>query len=226
MRLSSVRDPLVGLAPTGSPLNTQGMASTPAGKKPAPKTPKPAASVKKRAGVVAPVVEKPKPKAPNADQIKVKLCEALSEGVPLREVCREAGMPAWRTVYDWMDADASFAAAIARARDIGADAIAADSLRIVDAAPERNAMGNIDPAAVAHAKLRAEHRLKLLAKWNPKKYGDKVETTLTGANGGPIEMQTRELSDAERAVRLSRSLNDNPAALAALMAAIVKKAGQ
>lgn len=141
-----------------------------------------------------------KPRLPTADQCKARICDRLAEGIPLREICREAGMPAWRTVYDWMDADEAFAAAIARARDIGADAIAAESLSIVDEAPERTALGNIDPGSVAHAKLRAEHRLKLLAKWNPKKYGDKL--AIGGTDDLPPVQQNVTLGPAEAYKRL------------------------
>lgn len=214
------------------------MASKQTPSKASPPASKPA-SRQKAAGIAVPVkgkepaVKNPttakkqtsKPRAVNADAIKKRICEALSDGIPLREVCREAGMPAWRTVYDWMDADEPFAAAIARARDFGHDAIAEESMRIVDAEPERTPSGTVDPGSVSHAKLRAEHRLKLLAKWNPKKYGDKL--ALGGAEGLPaIETTTRELSDAERAVRLTRVLNDSPAMLAALLAAGGKKAGK
>ena len=87
-----------------------------------------------------------------------------------------------------MEADEKFAADFARARELGADAIAEDSMRIVDELPERGPDGKIDPGSVAHAKLRAEHRLKLLAKWSPKKYGDKVQAELTGPGGGAIQV--------------------------------------
>lgn len=135
-------------------------------------------------------VSKPE-ESPSVDpkqKIKDYICDQIAEGVNLREICREPEMPAWRTVYDWMDADATFSAAIACAREIGAHAIACQSLEIVDQEPERDpATGKIDPAAVAHQKLRAEHRLKLLAKWSPKLYGDKLQQEITGKDGGPVE---------------------------------------
>ena len=118
---------------------------------------------------------------------KKLICDQLSEGVSLREICRGKGMPAWRTVYDWMAADEAFTAAIARARDIGYDAIAEQSYELVDQEPERGPDGKIDPSWVSHIKLRVDHRMKLLAKWSPKKYGDKTTTEHTGADGGPIQ---------------------------------------
>jgi hypothetical protein len=44
-------------------------------------------------------------------------------------------------------------------------------------------------------------RLKLLAKWNPKKYGDKTMTEVTGADGGAIQ-----IDDTERAAKLQSIL--------------------
>ena len=119
--------------------------------------------------------------------VKRSICDQLSEGVSLREICRSKGMPAWRTVYDWMAADEAFTAAIARAREIGYDAIAEQSCELVDQKPERGTDGKIDPAWVSHIKLRVDHRMKLLAKWSPKKYGEKTTTEHTGADGGPIQ---------------------------------------
>jgi hypothetical protein len=113
--------------------------------------------------------------------IAKQMCEQLSEGIPLREICRQEGYPAWRTVYDWMGKDPDLAAAIARARDMGWDAMFEDCLRIADTP----AMGEIvtdDGEKVTvkredmlgHRKLQIETRLRMLAKFNPKKFGDKV----------------------------------------------------
>lgn len=124
-------------------------------------------------------------------EVEERLIEGISEGIPLQPLCREEGMPAWRTVYDWMESDPAFAARIARAREVGADAIANESLEIVDEEPQRGPDGKIDSGWVAHQKLRAEHRLKLLAKWSPKKYGDRVENVHTGADGGPIDLNLK-----------------------------------
>lgn len=110
--------------------------------------------------------------------IKDQICDQLAEGINLREICRGEGMPAWRTVYDWMYEDEIFSAAIARAREVGYHAIAAESLEIADETPERinSEQGSrVDPGYVAWQKMRVEHRLKLLAKWSPKLYGDRVD---------------------------------------------------
>lgn len=108
------------------------------------------------------------------------ICERLSKGEPLAAICREQGMPGYRTVYDWAEAMPDVSAAIARAREEGEEAIAASVLDIVDAPPSMVAGKNgeyIDSGDVANRKMRAEYRLKLLAKWNPKKWGERIDVT-------------------------------------------------
>lgn len=124
--------------------------------------------------------------------ITTAILARLSKGEPLAQICRDEGMPDSSTWRDWCAADEALGIAYARARDEGFDAIALDSLQIMDASPERymTELGErIDPASVAWAKSRAEQRLKLLAKWDPKRYGDKITQEHTGADGGPIQSQ-------------------------------------
>ena len=121
------------------------------------------------------------------------LCQWLSEGKTLREFCRLDGSPNWRTVYDWMEADTEFAARFARAREIGADAIAEQALNIADTPMQgmrseesESGVKKVYEDMLGHRKLQVETRLKLLAKWFPKRYGDRVTNQLEGADGGPI----------------------------------------
>ena len=134
-------------------------------------------------------------------EIEDEIVRRLSDGEPLRSICRDEHMPAWRTVYDWISADSDFSARIARARETGADAIAEDILDIVD--DSRNdwmEKKNNDGDCIGHqlngdhvqrSKLRAEMRLKLLAKWQPKKYGDKIQADLN--HSGEITSITRRI---------------------------------
>lgn len=78
----------------------------------------------------------------------------------------------------------SFAKLYAEARNIGFDAIAESTLDIVDEPPERLANGGIDSGDVQWKKLRAWQRMQLLSKWDPNRYGDRVQHV--GENGGPI----------------------------------------
>lgn len=125
------------------------------------------------------------------------ICEQLSEGIPLREICRQEGMPAWRTVYDWMYQDQELSAAIAHARDMGYDQLAEECLAIADDASndwmerigeDGQTIGwQLNKEHVNRSRLRVETRLKLLAKFNPKRYGDRV--SLAGDPDAPIKME-------------------------------------
>lgn len=131
-------------------------------------------------------------------EIETRILEALKKGTPLAVVCREDGMPDPSTWRDWCASDEALAIAYAGARDEGFDVIALDSLSIMDAPPERymTELGErIDPASVAWAKNRAEQRLKLLAKWDPKRYGDKIAHVGGDPESGdkPIQVSRIEL---------------------------------
>lgn len=102
----------------------------------------------------------------------------LRKGTPLTVICSADGMPCDDTIRDWAEADAELGREIARARDTGFDTIAMEALAIADAA-ENDTKAGKDGAEVPNSewitrsRLRVETRLKLLAKWDPKRYGDK-----------------------------------------------------
>ncbi len=103
-------------------------------------------------------------------------------------------MPNWQTVYRWKAENADLSNRIARAREAGFDAIAEECLEIADETAFDTIIGDNGDRPnsewITRSKLRVETRLKLLAKWDPKRYGDKTTTELTGADGGPIKVQS------------------------------------
>jgi hypothetical protein len=121
------------------------------------------------------------------------ICRWIASGETLYEWCRNHDI-SHQNVYNWLEAHADFAASYARAREIGQDVIAEQTLHIANTpilgqTEKINADGGVEITKadmLGHRKLQIETRLKLLAKWNPKKYGDKVE--LNGPNGGPIQI--------------------------------------
>lgn len=112
----------------------------------------------------------------------------LSCGTPLTVICREDGMPDPETVRNWMNADPELASAIARARETGFDALAEQALALIDEEPAR-VEGRIDPGHVQWRRAQVDTRLKLLAKWDPKRYGERTQTAITGADGGPVRSE-------------------------------------
>lgn len=129
-------------------------------------------------------------------RIKQELCERISEGEPLRAICREEGMPTWRTVYLWREEDKEFDTLIARARHIGFDAIAEDVLLIADT-PEIGEIITEKESGrevrredmLGHRKLKIDARLKLLAKWDPKRYGERVDIVSSDASMSPSKIE-------------------------------------
>jgi hypothetical protein len=122
----------------------------------------------------------------------------ISEGKTLRSYCRKPGAPSRELVDKWRRTNPEFGARIARARDIGYDAIAEEALAIADdASNDDDGEGNLDHEFVARSKLRVETRLKLLAKWDPRRYGDKLAVG-GDADAPPIRL----LSVTERMHRI------------------------
>lgn len=118
------------------------------------------------------------------------IIEWISAGQTLREWCRQNKVH-FSTVYLWCDKDEEFARRFARAREIGHDLIAEECMEIIDTEAElaeswseNGGSKHRDSAHVSWLKNRAEMRLKLLAKWNPKKYGDKLDLTSEGKQVG------------------------------------------
>lgn len=132
------------------------------------------------------------------------ICERLSDGESLRAICRDDAMPAQSTVFKWLADNDAFAEQYARTREAQAIHMADEILSIADEectmirrskhggsekdADEEDMVEVVfDPTAVARNRLRVDARKWLAAKMAPKKYGDKVQTELTGPNGGPVQ---------------------------------------
>ena len=137
----------------------------------------------------------------------------MSEGEPLRKICREPNMPAWRTIYDWLEKDADLLNRFSRARDLGGDAIFEETLEIADN-PKfgiKEVIGK-DGSVITredmlnHRKLQVETRFKLLSKWNPKKYGDR--TMLSGDKENPVAVDVSIFDALVQNLELKRQNKD------------------
>ena len=111
----------------------------------------------------------------------------VSEGKPLRAYCRQDDKPGKSTIADWRKAHPEFDEAYKAARDEGFDALAEDCLSIADDAGDDFRLGEksvlADTDHIQRSKLRVWTRLQLLAKWDPRRYGDKLDLT----HGGKVE---------------------------------------
>lgn len=121
-------------------------------------------------------------------ETKARVLERIAAGESVRQICRDEGMPSWTAIARWLKEDASFREQYVRAKEDGAEAMADDILEIADNASndwmERNDKDNpgwvFNGEAARRSQIRIDARKWLLAKTQPKKYGDKVETVHSG----------------------------------------------
>jgi len=110
--------------------------------------------------------------------IRMELIESailwVQQGKTLRDWCRLPGHPGWTAIHNWINQQPEVKERFKQAREIGMDAIAEETLAMVDESPERIQEGRIDPGWVQWKRMQVEQRIKLMAKWYPSKYGDKV----------------------------------------------------
>jgi hypothetical protein len=110
------------------------------------------------------------------------VCAKMALGKSLRQICREEGMPTKTTIMRWLDEDESgvLRDQYMRAREALADEWF-DEIRDVafdDTDEPNNKRVKMDALKWAASKLA------------PKRYGDKIENTHTGPDGGPILIAT------------------------------------
>ncbi|HYD48010.1 MAG TPA: hypothetical protein VEB21_06675, partial [Terriglobales bacterium] len=120
-----------------------------------------------------------------SEEIGTRICELLADGKTLTRICKDnPDFPSDRTVRRWaLDKDHPFSPQYARAREIGYDAMADETIDTAD-------MGGTDPGQVARDRLKVDTRKWLLSKALPKRYGDKL--ALHGDDEAPpIQQVTR-----------------------------------
>lgn len=110
------------------------------------------------------------------------ICEGISRTKPLAKICDEdESLPTPRTVYRWLREHEEFRHNYARAQEDKADYLADDTLAISDD-------DTIDPQ---HKRIMVDTRKWLSSKFKPKKYGEKIQQELTGADGGAIKTDNK-----------------------------------
>jgi hypothetical protein len=122
-------------------------------------------------------------------EIAQAICELIMDGRSMRAICAVDGMPSKSTVFKWLSGNKDFADQYARAREIQAELLADEILEISDD-ESNDVTGELkmpNSVAVARSRLRTDNRKWIAAKLLPKKYGDKIQTEVTGQDGGPIQ---------------------------------------
>lgn len=129
-------------------------------------------------------------------EILEEIGRRMGNGEPLAHICRDEHMPDDSTVRRWIREDQEVYDQIQAARDAGEEVILADCLVISDT-PDMGTVERWEPVQVTkpdgtvaeefklverrvedrlqHRKLRIWTRLELLKRWNPRKYGDRMQ---------------------------------------------------
>lgn len=114
----------------------------------------------------------------NSD-IAAEICEHISEGNSLRSYCEKDDTPSKASVFKWLIENKEFSDQYARARSEQAD-VHADE--IIDIADETH----LDPQ---DRRVKIDARKWVASKLKPKKYSERVQTELTGKDGGAIKVE-------------------------------------
>ena len=153
--------------------------------------------------MVDPTNAAPKKGRPSSysEEIVSRICEALAgSSAGLAEICRsDETLPHDRTVYRWL-ADPKheeFRQRYASAREAQAHFFGDEILEISDDGTNDWMKRNVgeetvvvaDHEHISRSKLRVDSRKWLMSKLAPKKYGDKLEATVQGPNGGPVQTE-------------------------------------
>ena len=115
------------------------------------------------------------------------ICAGLAEGRSLLSICESAEI-SYEAAKNWERDVPEHATKSARAREIGCHALADQCLSIADT-PQIGRVVTTKPDGaeetrhedmIAHRRLRIETRMRLLGKWLPRVYGDKVDMHHSG----------------------------------------------
>lgn len=128
-----------------------------------------------------------------------KICDRIAEGESLRTICNSEDMPNKATVLRWL-ADEQFLAfrdQYARAREAQADKYAEEIIQIADTpiigvTTKTGDDGKVETTEgdmIQHRRLQVDARKWYASKLAPKKYGDKIQQEVSGADGGPLVVE-------------------------------------
>lgn len=144
------------------------------------------------------------------DYIIATVLDGLRLGTPLTVLCGAEGMPCDDTVRAWAEKDEALARDIARAREAGFDKIALEALAIADETSKDTVTSETGDRPnsewITRSRLRVDTRLKLLAKWDPKRYGDATTVKHADADGEKIKMD--DVSALTRLAALAAKLQN------------------
>jgi len=105
-------------------------------------------------------------------EVADELCERLEAGEPVKEICRDAGMPDWKTLLRWRRKVPEFATHYARAREASAESLELAAIEESEKA--------VDSSTAAAARVRVDTLKWAAAKCHPRVYGERIDANISG----------------------------------------------
>jgi hypothetical protein len=152
-------------------------------------------------------VAKAKESLPFSEPLAIEICERVSSGELLINVCVDEHMPSVRRVTQWLREDPEFAALYRHSINDRLTIFEEEVIKIADDASRdfRDVVRNgrptrvLDGEAIARAKLRVEVRLKHLKAYKPSIWGE--QSTLNVKQSDPLDLD--QMSTEELAAKIS-----------------------
>ena len=128
-------------------------------------------------------------------EIADKICEGLANRRSLVRICDNPDMPGVSTFYQWLRENKEFQDNYARAREDQADTYFEEVIEISDdgrndwmmRADKANPGYELNGEHIQRSRLRVEARKWAASKLKHKKYGERLEASLSGPDGGAIK---------------------------------------
>ncbi|HAN5144970.1 TPA: DNA-binding protein [Escherichia coli] len=104
----------------------------------------------------------------------LEICELVADGQSINKISKMLGMPTRSTILKWFRDVPEFSIMYARAKEIGFEVLADEIIDLSDAAE------NIKAEELRRHQLMIDTRKWLLAKLQPRKYGERVTQEVVG----------------------------------------------
>lgn len=142
-----------------------------------------------------------KPVIPYSDELAIRICEELSNGVSLQRISSRADMPSQGTVYRMIAESPFFREIYMRARENAAHTLFDQMIDIADdCSKDLLEDGSANHAAIARAKIQIETRARVAGKLAPKVYAERLanEPPQVTVNHNTLNVSARDLSLEQR----------------------------
>jgi hypothetical protein len=143
---------------------------------------------------------------PFSESLAIEICERISSGELLINVCADEHMPTMRRVTQWLRESQEFSALYKESINDRLMIFEEEVIKIADDASRdfRDVVRNgrpvkvIDGDAIARAKLRVDVRLKHLKAYKPSIWGE--QSTLNVKQTDPNDIENMSLDDLEKKI--------------------------